>query len=118
MKLNYTSESELVRAFEEYRREKEQYNGWTNYATWRVNLEMVDSNSWREKKEDGFTYETIGELADAIKWDCELYLGDEAGGYAEGLNHDYAMAFLSDVNWYQIAEYIAEDIDGIVVKKD
>ena len=21
---------------------KEKYNGWTNYATWRINLEIID----------------------------------------------------------------------------
>jgi len=29
------------------------YNGWTNYATWRVNLEMFDGMSPRELKQQG-----------------------------------------------------------------
>ena len=24
------------------------YNGWTNYATWRVNLEIIDGHDWYE----------------------------------------------------------------------
>jgi hypothetical protein len=24
------------------------YNGWTNYATWRVNLEMFDGANWND----------------------------------------------------------------------
>ena len=69
------------------------YNGWTNYATWRVNLEMFDGcecyyspDSARE-----FVEECINETTD------------------EGIGRDYAMAFLSDVNWYEIANHYNED---------
>ena len=24
----------------------ERHNGWTNYATWRVNLEIIDGYDW------------------------------------------------------------------------
>ena len=24
------------------------YNGWTNYATWRVNLEVFDGGDWKD----------------------------------------------------------------------
>ena len=92
--------------------EGETYNGWTNYATWRVNLEMVDSVHYEES---GVTYNSISDLADAIKNDCELYLGDESGGYGgKWLNHDYAMAFLKDVNWHEIAENIAEEYPKLI----
>ena len=87
------------------------YNGWYNYATWRVKLEMVDSATYDELDAQ---YENLSELADAIKEHCELYLGDEAGGYAEGLNHDYAIAFISDVNWYEIATSVAEDYPKVI----
>ena len=26
----------------------ERHNGWTNYATWRVNLEIIDGYDWYE----------------------------------------------------------------------
>jgi len=67
------------------------YNGWTNYATWRVNLEMFDGVTLNQfySKDDAYT------------------LGQEMKDYAEeilsmdsnGVVLDYALAFLSDVNW-------------------
>ena len=36
----------------------------------------------------------------------EVYIEDSA---PEGLARDYAMAFLSNVNWYEIAEHLLED---------
>lgn len=58
------------------------YNGWTNYATWRVNLEMFDG------------YE--GTLsADTAREIVEEYI---EGSSVEGLARDYALAFISDVN--------------------
>jgi hypothetical protein len=66
------------------------YNGWTNYATWRVNLEMFDG------------FESDGEMdADDYKFMAIEYL--EADGTA-GLAFDYAMAFIDNVNWHEIAE--------------
>jgi hypothetical protein len=62
------------------------YNGWTNYATWRVNLEMFDG------------FEPDGEMdADDYKFMAIEFL--EAGGTA-GL----ALAFIDNVNWHEIAE--------------
>jgi hypothetical protein len=79
------------------------YNGWTNYATWRVNLEMVDGLDPREMF--GKLSE-IYDLADAIQQYCESTLEGESQA---GLARDYAFAFLDDVNWLQIAEHMAED---------
>jgi hypothetical protein len=66
------------------------YNGWTNYATWRVNLEMFD----------GFEPDYEME-ADDYKFMAIEYL--EADGTA-GIAFDYAMAFIDNVNWHEIAE--------------
>ncbi len=76
------------------------YNGWTNYATWRVNLEMFD----------GQPLDTIG--GDSDPHDVGQSLRDTAleymGEQASGLALDYAEAFLADVNWYEIAEHMLE----------
>lgn len=69
-------------------------NGWTNYATWRVNLEMIDGNEYLA----GYDAE---ELKD---WCAEII--DEQG---KGLARDYAQAFLSEVNWYEIANHLREE---------
>ena len=69
------------------------YNGWTNYATWRVNLEMFDGSEgpWDHHSAKEFAEELIYESTN------------------EGLGRDYALAFLSDVNWYEIANHYNED---------
>jgi hypothetical protein len=70
------------------------YNGWTNYATWRVNLEMFDGS------EDYWTAESARELVEMIIEEST----------PEGIARDYALAFISDVNWHEIAEhYMPED---------
>jgi len=75
------------------------YNGWTNYETWRVNLEIFDGTEARSS-------------IDAYR------LGQEFREYAEeaieqssppGIARDYALAFLSDVNWREIAAHYIED---------
>ena len=66
------------------------YNGWTNYATWRVNLEMFDG------------MENDGMEADDYKLMAIEFL--EADG-TSGLAFDYAMAFIDDVNWHEIAKH-------------
>ena len=87
------------------------YNGWTNYPTWRVNLEIFD----------GFDPRDL--WAGSDKW--ESYdLGDFLKGYAEELVTmsvrdpeapiialDYALAFLSDVNWTQIASRMLDNFE-------
>ena len=79
------------------------YNGWTNYATWRVHLELfygIDPSD--------FSCTDNYELAQELKGMAEQAIDPEEKG---GLAVDYAMAFLSDVNWYEIAEHVAPDED-------
>ena len=71
----------------------QKYNGWTNYATWRVNLEMFDGS------EDYWTAESARELVEEIIYSST----------PEGVARDYALAFLSDVNWHEIAEHYQDE---------
>ena len=71
------------------------YNGWTNYATWRVNLEMFDGMS---AEYDGQWLKTA---ACCKEW-AEDVICDNT---PEGFGRDYALAFLSDVNWHEIASH-------------
>jgi hypothetical protein len=76
----------------------ENYNGWTNYSTWRVNLEVFDGVAWLDQFDESLSV-----------YDASILLKDYAEKLiyqtsAEGLARDYALAFLSDVNWYEIAE--------------
>lgn len=79
------------------------HNGWTNYATWRVNLGIFDGMSPRDvtNARDVEAYE----LGQAMKEYAELIMEDRATGLAL----DYALAFLSDVNWYEIATHKIEE---------
>lgn len=73
--------------------ENVKYNGWTNYATWRIALEYFEDVDF----ENEVTAEYLRELVEE-----HLY---EQG---EGTCLDYALAFISEVNWYEIAEHLKD----------
>ena len=82
------------------------HNGWTNYATWRVSLEMfdgVDIRDWCDVRTCD-AYDLSKQLSE--------YADDMISNYgnSETLAVDYARAFLSDVNWHEIAEHLLEAI--------
>jgi hypothetical protein len=79
------------------------YNGWTNYATWRVNLEMIDG---LELSDFGTELDPYG-LGQALKDYADEILCQGCG--YEGLVLDYARAFLVDVNWAEIARHMIDD---------
>jgi len=81
------------------------YNGWTNYATWRVNLEMFDGLKPHDLFDAVAGEGDASQLADLLKDRAENYLSDNG----DGLTLDYALAFISDVNWLEIAEHMVED---------
>jgi len=82
------------------------YNGWTNYATWRVNLEMIDNSDWHCRFDNhGVTPEPYS-LGQALKEWVEEWIEESS---PEDLVRGYALAFLADVNWYEIAEHLIED---------
>jgi hypothetical protein len=88
------------------------YNGWTNYETWRVNLEIFDGYEL-----DLDAYFVDGEEPDAsvLKDELEQIAEDciFEGRYDErrpsSLMEDYARAFLQEVNFYEIAEHLLRD---------
>jgi hypothetical protein len=74
-----------------------EHNGWTNYETWRVNLEMFDGFEI-----DAHTPYEAPELADYLKETAIQVIEDgcsDKGGFAL----DYALAFLDAVDFRQIA---------------
>ena len=83
------------------------YNGWTNYATWRVNLEVFDGLDIREDF-DG----NIPDLYDLSQWakdyarDVVFNSPDDTGG---GIAQGWALAFLDDVDWSSIARHLIEN---------
>ena len=83
------------------------YNGWTNYATWRVNLEIFDGFDPSDYF-SGFDPENVQALADGLSDYADQVLFECAT--VEGLAADYARAFLADVNWYEIAQHMLDEI--------
>ena len=83
------------------------YNGWTNYATWRVALEIFDGlNPIEDWGLEGETL-TESELAELLQEHAEevIFEGSEKRNIADS----YAEAFLSEVNWYEIARHKLEE---------
>jgi len=100
----------------------EKYNGWTNYATWRVGLEVIndmsiedfgfdvnfptdESRSYGSEGEKDFMLVDAYDLGQAMK----SYVEDHIEETSEGIARDYALAFLSDVNWYELANHMIEE---------
>ena len=84
------------------------YNGWTNYATWRVNLEMFDGIDPRDMWDREIDADSTYDLSKALEEYADNIISDD--GTREGLAVDYARTFLGDVNWYEIAEHMLDDI--------
>ena len=88
----------------------EEYNGWTNYATWRVYQEIIEDREWTEEEIEVLNEEYINALVEKVVFEEyeEAVIKGKAGGNF-GLMEDYAKAFLDNVNYREIAEAIKED---------
>lgn len=75
------------------------YNGWRNYATWRVNLEIFDG--WEEDEPV-----TEDSLRDYVEDLIDSYTRPDPSNPNFILG--WAKAFIADVDWYTIAEHINE----------
>ena len=88
----------------------EQYNGWANYETWRVNLEMLDGMTVEDFGYDprdlaADDYDTIERLADSL----EMYVCEMVEQDAKGFALDLAQSLLAQVDWMEIAEHMVAD---------
>lgn len=72
---------------------KTTYNGWTNYSTWRVMLENFDGE---ERRLDAQECKEMVEEYLELQCDNEMTLS-------------YALAFLNDVNWYEISDALKDN---------
>ncbi len=75
------------------------YNGWTNYATWRINLEILGDIEFEEKV-------TADHLKDIVE-ECVFTNFNTCD--TPRLIEDYARAFIDEVNFYEIAKDINEE---------
>jgi len=89
----------------------DKHNGWTNYATWRVKLEWFDNFDlcvdFGHYTEADLVSLDACDLANDLKELVEMQL--ECDAPTDTNAYAYAMAFLSDVNWYEIATHVLEN---------
>jgi len=80
------------------------HNGWSNYETWRVNLEMVDGMRLEDfvefhDNDSVFDADQAEYLADLIRDYCEDVIEQQSSDFAR----DLALSFLQKVDWQEIA---------------
>ena len=108
-----------------------EYNGWTNYETWVVNLWMDNEEGtydyWREVAEDVYNNQardntTVGMtrmdeavylLADRLKDDHEDRKDSilENADLTASVWADLLGAALAETNWREIAEHLLENVE-------
>lgn len=112
--------------------ENKTYNGWTNYETWNVKLWMDNDEGsyryWQETAEESWkdsasytpSYEGqtrkefwLCQFSDHLKQSFENDSQDilERAGVESSMWSDLLGAALSEVNWYEIAESFANDLE-------
>lgn len=90
----------------------EKYNGWTNYATWRINLEIFDGVDAQDFDGVDDAEPNIYEISMQLKDYAEEIIFSDCRydkRRPSNLMEDYARAFLADVDWYEIAQHMVND---------
>ena len=82
------------------------YNGWSNYATWRINLEIFSDIDFVET--DFFDGKCEAQWVEDMVEDW-VFSSPQEGGLVE----DYARAFIHQVNFHEIAESINNELEQI-----
>ena len=88
-----------------------EHNGWTNKQTWLVTL-------WLMPELQGYIADMVGDATSPsmqnIAKQIEEYVGTRVfhnlSGGAGGLTSDLLRMCLHDVDWYEIAEHVWEDL--------
>lgn len=95
--------------------DKQKYNGWANYATWRVHLEFFDGMDAHETR-DQIAGMSLYEIAAHAKETAREFIYDTLPDdnnrgqlTPAGTVRGWALAFLDDVDWKEIAEHLRED---------
>lgn len=99
-----------------------EYNGWTNYETWVVNLWMDNeertNDYWIEIAEDVYHHEAEEQQHFTKMEDAACILADRLKDHHEenrpelpGVYGDLIGAALSEVNWREIAEHLLENVE-------
>lgn len=81
---------------------KETYQGWANYATWRIALEMYSDYELNDYEAKLDTYD----LAQHLKEKTEYFVCEDIDN--SELCKSYALAFLAQVDFYEMAQHLKE----------
>jgi hypothetical protein len=81
------------------------YNGYTNYATWKIMLEQCNNEYTYLALKEIIDTKDVYEISIALKdyVESDLFDGREFNSL-----ESYAYDFLQDVNWIEIAEHMIE----------
>lgn len=82
------------------------FNGYSNYPTWRIQLEIFDGLDLKDVVDsaDEITAEWVNDYVD--------YIVFETAGNPTGLVADYAKGFLASVNYFELASTLKEQFNG------
>ncbi len=83
------------------------YNGWTNHATWLVNLWLGEYNYDHSELSGLSRYDAT----QALKETVDNILTDYETTKLDGLAADLINSALSEVNWYELADSYLEDCE-------
>ena len=81
--------------------ENKTHNGYFNYETWRVMLEILGDIEWDDDEE--VTADILEEIVDDVVFSNSVE--------KDCLAANYARSFLSNVNYHELAETINKDRD-------
>jgi hypothetical protein len=82
---------------------KNEYNGWSNYATWRVNLELFSDMDYEDYFDEFPNVEMLEDYVEHVVF--------ENYNDTLGLVEDYARAFLSNVNYFEIYDHMKDEYE-------
>ena len=81
--------------------ENKKYNGWSNYATWLVNVNIISDIRW-DDYEEPITSDYLEEIVEDIVFNNTVE--------KDCLAADFARAFLHDVNYQELAEAVNSEL--------
>jgi hypothetical protein len=88
------------------------HNGYTNYATWRVNLEIFDDieiEYWVNLLEENPSAYELGEHFKEYAEELISQQVKEPDFRGFNFAESYALAFIDSVNWREIAQHTIDD---------
>lgn len=86
-----------------------EYNGWSNYETWRVNLELFDGMTAADYVDADLMTDDRDDAVDTLADSLEAMAYETVEMEAKGWALDLAKSFLGEVNFHEIAAHMVDD---------